>query len=177
MTDSGTGATEVRPLTLEDAEALLESADAFRARSGLDLAEGWLVFPEALPATVEALRSGVPPEWSSHLLVDPMHRVVVGLGGFTGPPSDGVVEVGYSVAPGHRGRGHATAAVRLWLASAAAHGASRARAHTLAEQSASTAVLARLGFARVARLEDPEVGPVWRWERPLTGGGPTGDRA
>ena len=46
----------------------------------------------------------MPPERCSYLVVDPDRNVAV---------------VGYSVAADHRGRGHATAAVRLWLELAA----------------------------------------------------------
>ncbi len=162
----GTISTDVRPVTVEMAESLLESNAVFRGRFGLDVADGYLAFPEALPATVQALRSGMPREWFSYLIVDAGENLVVGLGGFTGPPSDGAVEVGYSVAPGHRGRGHATNAVRLWLDLAAGNGVALVRAHTLAEESASTAVLAKLGFERVAQIDGAEEGPVWRWERP-----------
>jgi RimJ/RimL family protein N-acetyltransferase len=157
--------TEVRPVTVEVAEALLESDADFPLRFGLDVAEGYLAFPEALPAILNALQSGTPPEWFSYLIIDPLENVVVGLGGFTGPPSGGVVEIGYSVAPGHRGRGHASDAVRLWLDHAARSGVSLVRAHTLPVESASTAVLKKLGFACVARLDDAEAGAVWRWER------------
>jgi len=38
------------------------------------------------------------------------------------------------------------------------------RAHTLPERNASTAILERLGFAHVGTAEDPEEGPMWRWE-------------
>ncbi len=166
----GTVSTQVEPVTLEAAEALLASDAEFRNRFGLDVAEGYLAFPEALPATVQALQSGTPPEWFSYLIIDAGEDLVVGLGGFTGPPSDGAVEVGYSVAPGHRGRGHATEAVRLWLDLAARNGVSLVRAHTLAEESASTAVLTKLGFERVAQIDGAEEGPVWRWERPARRG-------
>jgi RimJ/RimL family protein N-acetyltransferase len=163
-----TVSTQVRPVTVEAAEALLESDAVFRERFGLDVAEGYLAFPEALPATLQALRSGTPPEWFSYLIIDAAEDLVVGLGGFTGPPSDGVVEVGYSVAPAHRGRGHATEAVRLWLDLAARNGVSLVRAHTLAEENPSTAVLTKLGFHRVAEIDGMEEGPVWRWERPVS---------
>jgi ribosomal-protein-alanine N-acetyltransferase len=162
--------TEVRPVTLEVAEALLESDPDFPLRFGLDVADGYLAFPEALPATVHALQSGMPPAWFSYLIIDPRESVVVGMGGFTGPPSDGVVEIGYSVAPGHRGRGHATDAVRLWLDHAARSGVSLVRAHTLPVQSASTAVLEKSGFECVARVDDDETGAVWRWQRPASTG-------
>ncbi|MGY1604205.1 GNAT family N-acetyltransferase [Geodermatophilus sp. SYSU D00815] len=159
--------TDVRPLTLDDAVALTTGAEEFGRRTGLRLADGYLAFPEALPATVAALRAGMPPEWFSHLLVDPDEELVVGLGGYTGPPEDGVVEIGYSVAPAHRGRGHATRAAAEWVARAERAGVAVVRAHTLAEDNASTAVLARLGFARVAELVDEEDGPLWRWEKEL----------
>jgi RimJ/RimL family protein N-acetyltransferase len=128
------------------------------------VAEGYLEFPEALPATVDALRDGADPEWSSYLIVDPATATVVGLGGFTGPPADGSVEIGYSIAPAHRGRGHATEAARRWIDIATARGATLVCAHTLAGENPSTAVLRRLGFRRTAELTDPEVGAIWRWE-------------
>ncbi len=170
----GRMSTDVRPVTAEMAESLLESNTVFRERFGLDVADGYLAFPEALPATVQALRSGTPPEWFSYLIVDAGEDLVVGLGGFSGPPADGMVEVGYSVAPGHRGRGHASDAVRLWLDLAARNAVPLVRAHTLAEESASTAVLAKLGFERVAQVDGAEEGPVWRWERPARRAAGTG---
>lgn len=160
--------TTVLPLTVQDARALLEGPPAFRRETGYQLAEGYLAFPEALPATVQALESGMPAQWFSYLIVDPDQQLVVGLGGFTGPPQDGAVEIGYSIAPGHRGRGHATRAARHWLGIAAAAGATRVLAHTLAEENPSTSVLRRLGFELVAELSDPDEGRIWRWDRSLT---------
>jgi RimJ/RimL family protein N-acetyltransferase len=156
--------TEVRPLSLEQVALLIEEPARFPERYGLDLVDGFLAFPEALPATREALTAGMAPEWFSHLIVDPDAAEVVGLGGYTGPPEEGVVEVGYSVAPARRGRGHASAATQAWIASARERGVTRVIAHTLAEEGPSTAVLRRCGFARVAELEDPDDGPLWRWE-------------
>lgn len=168
----GSYTTAVEPLTLDRAEALLEGAEAFTARFGQPVADGYLEFPEALPALVETLRNGVDPTWSSHLVIDAGTNTVVGLGGFTGPPADGSVEIGYSIAPAHRGRGHATEAARLWIESAAARGVALVCAHTLAGENPSTAVLRRLGFRRTAELSDPEVGAVWRWERTTALGHP-----
>ncbi|MGY1807018.1 GNAT family N-acetyltransferase [Blastococcus sp. SYSU D00669] len=159
--------TVVHPLTLDEARALIAGPEEFGRRTGLGVAEGYLEFPEALPATVDALASGTPPEWFSHLIVDPDADLVVGLGGFTGPPQDGVAEIGYSVAPAHRGRGHATRAARAWVEAARRAGVATVRAHTLAQENPSTAVLARVGFARVAELHDAEEGDLWRWELPL----------
>ena len=160
----GAQRTAVEPLTLDRAEVLLEGADAFARRFGYRVADDYLAFPEALPATVQALRGGMDPDWFSHLVIEPTTMTVIGLGGFTGPPTDGSVEIGYSIAPAHRGRGHATEAARRWLDIATTRGVTLVRAHTLAEENPSTAVLRRLGFQRTTELVDPEVGAVWRWE-------------
>ena len=156
--------TAVEPLTRDGAEALLAGGDAFPRASGYRVADGFLEFPEALPALVQALRDGMDPDWYSYLVVDPTTSTVIGLGGFKGPPDDGAVEIGYSIAPAHRGRGHATAAARRWIDIASARGVTLVCAHTLAEENPSTAVLRRLGFRRTAELTDPDVGAVWRWE-------------
>ena len=163
----GTEHTVVEPLTLDRAEALLEGTAAFSGRFGYQVAEGYLEFPEALPASVDALRNGMDPDWFGYLVIDPTTTTVIGLGGFTGPPTDGSVEIGYSIAPAHRGRGHATEAARRWIDIARARGVTTVRAHTLAHENPSTAVLQRLGFQRTADLVDPEVGAVWRWELTL----------
>jgi RimJ/RimL family protein N-acetyltransferase len=157
--------TVVQPVTLDRAHALLAGADSYTERFGNAVADGYLEFPEALPATVQALTDGMDPDWFSHLIIEASTGTVIGFGGFTGPPEDGVVEIGYSIAPAHRGRGHATAAAARWLELAARRGVVTVRAHTLAEDNPSTRVLRRLGFTRTAELIDPQEGPIWRWER------------
>ncbi len=37
-------------------------------------------------------------------------------------------------------------------------------AHTLGEDSASTAVLRKTGFTVTEAIDDPEDGPIWRWD-------------
>ncbi|MFC5137320.1 GNAT family N-acetyltransferase [Actinomycetospora rhizophila] len=156
---------EVRPLPPEQAVTLLTEPEAFAERFGLTLVEGYLAFPEALEPTVTALEGGVDPRWFAHLIVEGTE--VVGLGGFTGPPTDGEVEIGYSVAPSCQGRGVATAAVGLWLERAARGGVRRVRAHTRPEENASVHVLRRHGFVRDGEVADPDEGTVWRWIRDL----------
>ena len=151
----------VVPLTVEQAVTLLTEPQEFAERFGLTLVDGFLAFPEALEPTVTGLEGGVDPAWFAHLIVEGTD--VVGLGGFTGPPTDGVIEIGYSVAPSCRGRGVASAAVGQWLARAAGAGVRRVVAHTLPEENASVAVLRRNGFARDGEAVDPDEGTVWRW--------------
>jgi RimJ/RimL family protein N-acetyltransferase len=152
---------EVVPLPPEQAVTLLTEPEAFEERFGLSLVDGYLAFPEALEPTVTALEGGVDPAWFAHLVVDGTE--VVGLGGFTGPPVDGEVEVGYSVAPSRQGRGVATAAVGLWLDRARRGGVRRVRAHTSPVENASVHVLRRHGFAHDGEAVDPDEGTVWRW--------------
>jgi len=158
---------EVVPLPAEQAVTLLTEPERFAERFGLTLVEGYLAFPEALEPTVEGLEGGIDPAWFTHLIVEGTE--VVGLGGFTGPPTDGAVEIGYSVAPSRQGRGVATAAVGLWLERAARGGVRRVVAHTLPEDNASTRVLRRHGFVHDGEAVDPDEGTVWRWARELAG--------
>ena len=146
-------------------EALVEGDDAFAERFGIPVEPGWAEFPEVLPWALEH----APDPWGTHLFFDDdVDGALVGNGGWKGPPVDGVAELGYAVAPGRRNRGIASAVVRTLL--------DRARrddrvtlvvAHTLAEPSASTRVLERCGFVNVGTVDDPDDGPVWRWERGL----------
>jgi [ribosomal protein S5]-alanine N-acetyltransferase len=160
-------ATAVEPATLEHVDALLAGDDVFADRFGLTVVPGYLEFPEAMPRTREALAGGMPPEWFAHLIVDRTAGELIGWGGFKGPPVDHVVEIGYSLAPDRRGQGHATAAARQLVALANAAGCRLVVAHTLPEENPSTAVLTRVGFARVAAVDDPDEGEIWRWELPL----------
>lgn len=73
--------------------------------------------------------------------------VVVGDCLWSGPPTDGLVDIGYGVAASARGRGTGAAAVRLLLAWVADQGAREVRAEVLPGNEPSLRLLARLGFA------------------------------
>jgi [ribosomal protein S5]-alanine N-acetyltransferase len=126
---------------------------------------GWPEFPEAFEYTIDTLRERpAEADWWFHLFFH--DGLLVGSGGFVGPPDDGVVEIGYEIAPPFRGRGHATAAALAMVAKAGSEGdAHTVIAHTLAHENPSTAVLRRAGFRFVGEFPDPEEGAVWRWAR------------
>jgi RimJ/RimL family protein N-acetyltransferase len=147
-------------------DAAIEGPDALsRALGGLEVAEGWDVFPEALPVTRDALaKDPGGARWGTRLFIVDEPPAVVGWGGFKGPPADGVVELGYSVAPGFRRRGVASAAVREMLREAFSADEVRAViAHTLAQPGPSTMVLEKTGFVRDGEVTDEEDGRLWRW--------------
>ena len=74
-------------------------------------------------------------------------NTLVGVAGYKGPPSDGVLEIGYSVVPSWQRQGIATQASRALVEAAWQRGATVIRAETLPHLEASIGVLRKLGFA------------------------------
>jgi RimJ/RimL family protein N-acetyltransferase len=157
--------------TLALLSAALEGRDALEGLLGVSVVEGWEGFPEALPI-LRASYEGKPEGhvWGSLFFIGLQVRTLVGFGGFKGAPSpDGVVEIGYAIAPAFRGQGLATDAVALMVQRALADLAVRAvDAHTLGHDNPSTRVLQKAGFRKIAEIEDPDEGTIWQWrlERP-----------
>jgi RimJ/RimL family protein N-acetyltransferase len=103
-----------------------------------------------LAADVDLMVADDPPE-------------LVGWGGFKGPPTDGVVEIGYEIAAGRRRQGLARAAVEAMLEEAFADDRVAAvLAHTLPERNASNRLLERAGFAHDGEAREGEE-TVWRF--------------
>lgn len=157
---------QVLPARLDWLEALTESDTVFSSRFGIAVEPDWSGFPEAVPAALSAARERSQDLWGTYLFLDD-DGALVGIGGFKGPPTDDVVEIGYAVAPSRQGRGIATAAVQDLLARAAREGVGIVIAFTLAGGNPSTRVLEKAEFVRTTTERDPEVGEVWRWERSL----------
>jgi RimJ/RimL family protein N-acetyltransferase len=163
------GAVEVLPATPDHLRALIEGPGAFTERFGRPVEPGYLSFDGVLEHSLETVTSGaVPAEWYTYLFVAPgPDGALLGIGGFKGPPQDGTVEIGYEIAPALRGRGLATAASVALIDIARDAGCTLVIAHTLAERNPSTSVLTKLGFEQTETVEDPDEGPVWRWELPI----------
>jgi ribosomal-protein-alanine N-acetyltransferase len=162
--------TEIRllPATVEHLVALQSNPAAAGPLIGSPVPDGWPEFPESVGFTLDRLREH-PDEgdWWMHFFL--AGDVMVGSGGYVGPPQDGVVEIGYELAPSFRGKGLGTAAARALIAKARATATvTTVIANTLAQDNPSTRVLRRLGFAKTRELVDPDDGPIWRWELPLT---------
>ena len=156
---------EVVPATTTDLIVLVQDRAAFARRMGSPTPGGWPEFPEALPFTIKRLTEH-PDEadWWMHFFV--VNGLVVGSGGFVGPPRGGQVEIGYEIAPAHRRKHYGTGAAAALTAKAFASSDVRAViAHTLPEDNPSTKVLERVGFTNEGEVKDPEQGKVWRWRR------------
>ena len=153
--------------------ALIEGREHFERSFGLPAAEGlreFLVSDEVSPAWLAQLHTSEAEDPWVHgfAIVHREERLVVGNVGFKGPPDDhGVVEIGYGIVSAFEGRGYATEAADACSDFAFADGRVRlVRAHTRPTKNASTRVLEKCRFIRTGAVEDPEDGPVWRWERP-----------
>jgi RimJ/RimL family protein N-acetyltransferase len=143
--------------------ALRHDRQALADLLGSPVPDGWPQFPEATEFTLErlSLEPGERDWWMYFFLSD---DVLVGSGGYVGPPEDGAVEIGYELAPAFRGRGLGRAAARALVERAfRSPDVDTVVAHTLAGENPSGRVLARLGFTVRAELVSPEDGPVRRW--------------
>ena len=163
MNGTGPGRIRIEPVKREWAEALSHGNAEFTRRFGMPVEADLAGFPEALPIITAAAQGDEPGQWGPHLFFGE-DGALIGNGGWKGPPVDGAAELGYAVAPARQGRGIATAVVRELVRRARVAGLQMVFAHTLAVESASTSVLTRCGFAKVAEVIDPDEGAVWRWE-------------
>lgn len=151
--------------------ALLLGPEEFETVAGLRVADG--IREQLMSATADFLSrlasaKQADPWQFGFAVIHKNDNVLIGMGGFPGPPdAEGVAEIAYGIAPSYQGKGYATEVADA-LIDFASHD-SRVRiicAHTLAETNASTRVLEKCGFKKVAETIDPENNlPIWRWEK------------
>lgn len=157
----------VRLVTVDLAvlDAALGDRSALEQALGCTVADGWDVFPGAIRRTRDEVAADPQrTRWGARLFIVQEPRTLAGWGGFKGPPRDGVIELGYAVAPSWQGRGVATAAVREMLREAFAVPEVQAvSAHTRAEPGPSVRVLEKVGFVRAGEVPDEAVGTAWQF--------------
>jgi len=155
-TDLQTKSLRLVPQTLEEVHASLE---AMTPAEKAQLSADWL-------AQLQHAKS-VDPWILGFSFVRRADNVMVGKGGFKGPPGeDGVVEIAYGIVADHQGKGYATEGAEALTAFAFRSGKVRVvRAHTFPEGNASKRVLTKCGFLQIGQVIDPEDGLVWRWEK------------
>jgi [ribosomal protein S5]-alanine N-acetyltransferase len=121
---------------------------------------------EVIEATVAHYRrTGFVPPWVGYVGLN--DGVPVGVCGYKSQPVGGRVEIAYGTAPGHEGKGVATALAAELVKLARGENASlTVFAQTLPEENASTSILKKLGFQMMRTVDHPEDGLVWEWELP-----------
>jgi len=165
---------KLRSGTVELLDAAIAGDEALAAELGHPVTAGWCSFTEALAPTREALATDPDrAEWSTRFFLAGEPLELVGWGGFKGPPANGVVELGYEIAPSRQRQGLASGAVAAMLAEAfAAAEVEMVIAHTLPEKNPSNRLLEKAGFEHEGVADDGEE-IAWRygltradWERP-----------
>jgi ribosomal-protein-alanine N-acetyltransferase len=146
-----TSRLQLVPATRALVELELSDRDRLADRLGVELAEDWP--PEhhdadMLHLTRKALEDRDAVGWWLHYIVPSAatRPTLVGTAGYKGPPTDGVVEIGYSIVPSWRRHGFATEACQALVQAAWARGADVVLAHTLPGLESSIGVLRKLGF-------------------------------
>ena len=146
--------------------ALIQSEQALADLLGVELAENWLVFPEAPPYALKMLEADPQVlRWGMHLFLKKDENKIIGNGGFKGVADvDGMVEIGYAISPLYENQGLATEAARGMIEYAFSWASVKmVDAHTLAEENASVKVLQKCGLTRIAEKHDEEDGDIWQW--------------
>ncbi len=151
------------PATVALARAELGDRDGFGRMLGADVPANWP--PEsaadALPLFLEWLeaapdRVGWFGWYALARDLGEVSPVLIGSGGFLGPPRDGAVEIGYSVLPQYQRRGYATEMVGALVRwSLGQTGVTRVVAETELANPASERVLANAGFAAAGHARVP----------------------
>jgi putative acetyltransferase len=160
-------AIELLNITPELASAL-EDLEGFERRVGVTAGDLGALVTDVVQQNEEyRLSIGAPTRWGGYLAADARRRLVGTCGFKGGPDPDGVVEIAYFTFPPFQRHGIAAAMAAGLMGLAMKSGqVRRIRAHTLPEDNASSRLLRRLRFEYQGLTEDPDDGPVWRWERP-----------
>jgi RimJ/RimL family protein N-acetyltransferase len=148
--DLDTPRLRLHALTLEEATAL--------AAAGERLDEWAFARDYPLPDTRDAIAFFLghgDRDFGVHLIVRREDGLVIGDGGFVGPPSKGTVAIGYEIVPSARGQGYATEVIRAlgdWALRQP--GVGEVRADTLPDNEPSIRALLRAGFTESERGEN-----------------------
>jgi RimJ/RimL family protein N-acetyltransferase len=154
------------PCGLAHMEAFAQGRPALARLVDARVPESFPVFPESINYWEERLREDASLfGWINWFFLERAGRVLVGDGGFKGPPDTmGIVELGYAVIPEFRRLGYASEAARGLATWAFGHPQVMAvAAETLADGVESMGVLRKVGMRQVGTAHDPDEGEVLRW--------------
>ncbi|MEO8938197.1 MAG: GNAT family N-acetyltransferase [Burkholderiaceae bacterium] len=132
---------------------------------GLPVVDGALPPTFVIDEAIVALRAGGEAPWCAPFaFVERERGRIVGSGIFKGEPDEGWVEIGYGVAAGCRGAGHATDAVFEMVRLAFAQPGVRAvYAETSTVNGASRRVVEKVGFMHAGQRFSDDDGMVDCW--------------
>lgn len=154
------------PCNLMHFEAVLQSEQNLAELLDVGLAKDWMQFPEAMLHGLEMLKKSPQNlRWGTYLFLHKLENKLVGNGGFKGATDEnGMVEIGYALAPEFWNQGLATEAAKSLIQYAFSwSNVKMVDAHTLTEENASVKILLKCGMTKIAEKHDTEDGNIWQW--------------
>ena len=147
--------------------AILGGKEKLSEFLNVDVATNWSEFGLDVFRYVKDKIDKHPQEvkWWSYIAKHNEDNIIIGNGGFKGKPDEnGLVEIGYAIAPTYRNKGLATEMARLLVEFAfSIPEVKRVQAHTLAQENASVHVLRKCGFGKIGEMFPSHEGKIWRW--------------
>jgi RimJ/RimL family protein N-acetyltransferase len=156
--------TVLRQASDEDFQWMLDGEPA--SRGGLRLPPGGVDDPSIL-THVREITKRVQAQGCSGTWMIVCNDEVVGLCGYHAAPTNGEVEIGYSVAASRRRRGHATLAVAAMIAEALSTGVRALKAETSTSNRASNRVLENNGFVQGGTRVAADDCEILTWQKRL----------
>jgi [ribosomal protein S5]-alanine N-acetyltransferase len=155
----------LKPATLPLLDSIVNDKSRLETLLGVAIPDKWPDYREAYSFSYKLLKADPTIlSWWTYLFICPDEKSLVGSGGFKGKPKDGVVEIGYEIAPEFRNRGFATEAARGMVEFAFSNPeVTSVQARTLAEINPSVKILQKLGMKLIGEKVDPDDGPIWLW--------------
>jgi len=156
------------PCDTDILKAAIEGNKILAEKINVTVQDGWTEFGiGALQYSLDKLtESEQERNWWTYFPVHKQDNTLIGSGGYKGKPTtDGIVEIGYEIAPNYRNRGLATEMAKGLIENAFRDEKVKAIiAHTLEQDNPSTKILRKCGFEKVKEVNDPEDGLIWQWE-------------
>lgn len=153
---------------MEILQAAVEGNEQLENLLGVNVPDNWTEFGKgALMYSLDKLSVDKDEiNWRTYFPIHKADNKLIGSGGYKGKPTeDGIVELGYEIAPGYRNKGLATEMTKALISNAFSfRKVNRVIAHTPGETNESTKVLTKCGFEKSDEIDDPEEGLIWKWE-------------
>ena len=134
---------------------------------GVNVPKKWTEFRDTFTPSYHRWKAHPPlRDWWVYLIIHIPDNMLIGSCGYKGErDANGMVEIGYEIMPSHRMKGlGAETAKGLTDHAFAQPGVHKIVAHTVREENGSVKILEKIGFKQTEDVNDPDEGPLWRWE-------------
>lgn len=156
------------PCNAEILKAAIEGNEMLAWKLNVSVKSNWTEFGiAALQYSLDKLiASEDEKDWWTYFPIYKKDNMLIGSCGYKGKPSaEGVVEIGYEIAPPYRNQGLASEMTMGLIERAFKDKRVKTIiAHTLGHDNPSTRVLQKCGFKKIQEIDDPDNGLIWKWQ-------------